>query len=575
MQLTQKIIAGLKQYWPTSLAAIILSIFFTWATLIQPSGYYDFRFSGGRLYFLAVLFFLGYVWLIMMVEQQALSFFRSSLVRSKVFAPVSANWLYFRVPVILILAWLPYVLVTWPGVLSWDGADQLNAYFQVAMPPQDIHFYGIDYNGTQQQFYLTNHHPWFTSLVLGSAFKIGQQWFGGLAGGLATIVVLNTTLLVTALSRLAIQIFRYAKLWGWLTLLLFALLPTFPIMAVNVNKTALAVAVFAFFVSALLRLWQQPQKWQRWLALLIISILLGLVRNDSFVMIGAAMVFGLFYRRVRKPLLTIGIVTLLALSVWNRVVLPAAQVLPSEKVEMLAVTNQQLARVVVKDPNGLTADQHQELSKFTDVNALKAAYNPTFYDPVKHTFYYYPVNFWQRGKTYQQNQAALKNGYLNQHFSDYLKLWLAVGSKNLGQYTAALMNDAYQYFTFIHNPVQTDLFLGGGVVPYENTTLFTGYRQNHPRAINQGQSWLNHLNQFPGIKLIFQTGLWGALTLMLLAMAIELRARLAVGLGMIGVGVLAVAAISPVNGLSRYIYPLYFLLPLMLAYMTWQQARRT
>ena len=55
---------------------------------------------------------------------------------------------------LFILCWLPYLVIFYPGSVPYDGYLQLNM------------FYGIDP--------ATNHHPWFSTLVMGSL-----HWIGG------------------------------------------------------------------------------------------------------------------------------------------------------------------------------------------------------------------------------------------------------------------------------------------------------------------------------------------------------------------------------------------------------------
>ncbi|CAK8053671.1 DUF6020 family protein [Eupransor demetentiae] len=479
-------------------------------------------------------------------------------------ASLSSKYRYL-IPVGLALAWLPYLLLTWPGVLTWDGADQLNSFFQVAMPAQNIHFYGIDYNQLNQQFYLSNHHPYLTSLILGNLFDFGKL-LAGTNGGTAAIVGFDYLLLVTTLSLLVWKIGRFSRGTAWITWAFFAFFPAFPIMVVSVNKTALALAALALFIVAALSYFQHAKGVVGFTFFTLAAIFLLLVRNDSLLLLIFYLLALLCLRISGWKKQFAGLILALACwAAWSKLLLPAASVLPTESVEVMALPSQQMARVLKENPSGVSYTERQELAKFADTKLMRNSYNPLFYDPVKHSIYYYPKNFWQKGKDYQSNMDLVKGNYFNQHKADYLKLWWQIGQKNLGLYFAAGFNDAYQYFTPVHNPVQSDLALVGGLVPYENTTLFKGYSARHSKQAQGYQDKLNRLYQRTGWNWLFKSGLWGLLMLLLLGTAIQARAKLAILLASLGLAVLAIATISPVNGLNRYIYPLYLLIPVVWA----------
>ncbi|WP_147011237.1 DUF6020 family protein [Leuconostoc mesenteroides] len=542
------------RHWSTLFVASVLAFFSIFGTLQRIDG----------LEILPIMvYFVILTVIIFFFEQYLIKIFKAKNYLVARCGKKKFTKLFIIFMTVLVFSWAPYVIISFPGVVSWDGADQLNAFFREAMPPQNIDFYGTTYNYSNQQFYLTNHHPYFTSLVLGGIFRLGYVIDNHLASALFSIIVFNTLFVASSLSLIVTIIYHRAKKIGIITLLFFSFFPIFPIIVANVNKTALSIGATGYFVVGLYLYIMKPACVRNQVVLGITMILLLLVRNDSIILIGMFIVSSVLLKFSIKSLVFILTPVFIVFVIWLKLLLPAAHVLPTESVESLAVPAQQIARVLNHNKE-LSVEQREQLENYVKIDMMKKVYNPSFYDPVKHTFKYYPDGFWKSGKSYNLNKKIIAKAYINKHKFLFIKLWIEVGWKNKLVYINSFLHNMYHYMFFLDGQSKTDLSLIGGLVPYENTQLFTGYHQGFKTSLLNFQKKYEQFIKLPGLKLLMTTGFWGSLISILFAITIEMKYVNGIIISSTALGVLLIAFISPVDGLMRYVYPLLIFTPIII-----------
>lgn len=476
---------------------------------------------------------------------------------------VEVDFPWWKVWALLLVFWAPYVILAFPGVVGWDGADQLNAFFQVNMPKQAIHFYGTNYNFSNQQFYLTNHHPFMSSLFLATLFSLGKAVFQNTNGAIATVVLGQYILMSLSITYLIMAVQKWQKTFLKLILFFFAFFPVFPLVIVNVNKTALLLAVYALFIGSLLRVISSENKNQIVVFTVATTILL-LVRNDTIILL---MVLLLTVPILKLPFKKIYISSAIALVIfigWNKFLLPAVKVLPTEPVEALAVPSQQIAYTLVHNPKAYTKQDMAVLKKVADLDAMKKAYTDGAYDPVKHTFYYYPDGFWQKGKTYEKALRLLAKAPIVQYKSDYFKVWFNGLIKSPTTYVKAYLLNYYHYFYFGDMKINLDLFYQGGFVDYEHSNLFKGLDYTESTGRKNLSYWSDVQQTVPILKTMLTTGFWGVAALVMLVLAVDMKNKSAILLTSLALGSIIVGMLSPVDGYLRYVMPLMISMPIIL-----------
>nr|WP_280950070.1 DUF6020 family protein [Weissella confusa] len=250
---------------------------------------------------------------------------------------------------------------------------------------------------------------------------------------------------------------------------------------------------------------------------------------------------------------------------WNKVMLPAVKVLPTEPVEALAVPSQQIAYTLIHNPKAYTKRDLTVLKKVADLGAMKQAYTDGAYDPVKHTFYYYPDGFWQKGKSYEQARQLLENAPIVKNKSEYFRVWFNGLIKSPTTYVQAYLLNYFHYFYFGDMKINLDLSYRGGFEDYENTTLFKGLDYRDSVGRKNLSNWSDVQRTVPILKTMLTTGFWGVTILLMLVLAVETKNKRAILLAALSLGSVGVGMLSPVDGYLRYVMPLMVSVPIILA----------
>ncbi|GAK31192.1 hypothetical protein WOSG25_080240 [Weissella oryzae SG25] len=464
---------------------------------------------------------------------------------------------------VIILLWLPYIVLAFPGVIGWDGADQLNGIFRSNMPAQNIHFYGTVFNYAHQQFYLTNHHPLLTSLFLGGLYWLGYVGLKSAYFGVAIITLVQALLLGTALAYLVSTISTLGKRSGWFVISFFGLFPIFPILVVNVNKTAIFLITLVFFFGALIRLMLKQSKFSDQLILLVSGVCLVLVRNDSFLLLFTAIFVFLIFRLPLKQLLATFATALFVFAIWSKVLLPALHVEPTESVEALALPSQQIVYTLKHKPEAFSAQSKHKLAKLADLKLMTMSYTNGAYDPIKHTYYYYPDGFFVAGKSYTQRMAMIKAAPINAHKAWFWSIWLE-GLKNApSMYINAFIRNYYHYQYFGDRRINFDLgFAGAGFVPYEDSKLFADFNNLPTEGQKRLATFMLNLQNFVPTNILLTTGFWGLTTVLLTFISFALKNKFALAFSIMALSTIAVGFLSPVDGYLRYVLPVMLTIPM-------------
>ncbi|WP_257614508.1 DUF6020 family protein, partial [Oenococcus oeni] len=170
----------------------------------------------------------------------------------------------------------------------------------------------------------------------------------------------STILLLVSVFAYSGLVLRVRKLSNnfnaWIVILFFGLEPHFSAYAVCFDKTGWFLASTAFFVSAFLDVIVLKKKNIFSSSFLVISALLVcLFRNNGIYVVLPAILLSIFlFKEIRRPLLIIFAVVLIAYEGWSKVVLKALDVMPSSPAEMLVAPIQQTSFIVTNYPRELT-----------------------------------------------------------------------------------------------------------------------------------------------------------------------------------------------------------------------------
>ena len=316
------------------------------------------------------------------------------------------------------LCWSPYLLVFFPGSLSWDMGEMAAQFF-----------------GLRQ---LNTWHPVFLTWVLGSFLWLGKL-FASDTLGLALFTLLQTVALAFALGQVMVFLRRMgANFWAQaIALVFFALTPIWGAYAQFICKDTLYTALLLLFTLQTLELLKRECKRTAgfWIAYGLYALLACLVRSNGLYVIlptGLLLVgVGLKGKQRLRAGMALGGAVLCAL-LFSEVLMPLLHIPDEAEGGIYSVPFQQSARALRDHGEQITPEEYAGIDRVLAAENLPGIYEPWISDPVKYTF-----------KQYGQSQAVKKEA-----LEAYRKTWLSMLKKYPATYLEAFVAGNSAYYTF-------------------------------------------------------------------------------------------------------------------------------
>lgn len=271
--------------------------------------------------------------------------------------------------VLIFVCWLPYLVLSFPGILSADSFWQLRQ--------------GLGNDA------LNTHHPVLHTLWMGAFAHLGVK-LGAIDLGIALFSLFQMALMAIccafALSYLArIGAHRGLRL---ALLLYFILPPMHGLYSVTLWKDVPFAGITLVLMPLLLETVRDPQRIfsskARLLGLGVCVVLFCLLRNNGlYAFILFAPIWLAVCRRFWRPLLVLWMACFAAVALFH---VGTSRLLHAEKGsvrEMLSVPLQQIARVVRDHGAEVNADDSAMIAEILPLSAISEVYNPHLSDNVK------------------------------------------------------------------------------------------------------------------------------------------------------------------------------------------------
>lgn len=276
----------------------------------------------------------------------------------------------FGIPLcIFVIAYIPFFLSNFPGILSYDSIDQLS---------QAIGLYGLN-----------NHHPVTHTLIIKLFVKVGSfiknESFG---------VALFSLFQMSALSATFAYVIYYMrkkafnKYFILLVLLFYAFYPVHGFYSVTMWKDIPFAICMTFLIIGLIELISNKDAFfsskRKMIIFSIILLLTMLFRNNGlYVVLMLFMVLAIVYRKNILKMLAVFLIPLMIYFVYTGPVFNVLGVKKGSIVEALSVPLQQMARISKYCSDELTQEEKDEIYLYIPVDNLGELYNPRLSDPVK------------------------------------------------------------------------------------------------------------------------------------------------------------------------------------------------
>lgn len=462
--------------------------------------------------------------------------------------------------VIILLAWLVYIIILFPGTLSYDTTNQLSEFFG-----KDIrNTYPTSYYLLNHENFslLSDHHPLLLTLFYGFMVKIGLEFgssqiglfLASLSQTLYTIIIFAYSLIV--FKRLGVS----KKIIRW-SLFFYAFFPLFPVYSLYlVKNTAYSVTILWFSLLLLVAIKDVSRiKTPSWDIALIVNLFLQVVLSKYGFYVAVVCCLGMFiaFRKQFKRILLICFLPLLLFKVIYGVTLQEANITPGDPIEAYALPMQQTARYIKEYPHDVTASQEKVLNKVFYVKNLSKLYVGTWSDPVKSS-----------GKKTRATLLGYRYKTVKaENIKEYRKVWGQMFFKHPDVYMMAFLNQMYGYLdlnmpSFSQFNAQNLGLRPNNFLPLFRVKLHFEPFSYKPMVADNKVNILGLLLSFfilsPGIGLLFRGTTFLVLTLITFMYQLILR-KYQLMLPLLPILIQApICFISPLNASQRYMFPFIF-----------------
>lgn len=411
-----------------SLISVLFAFFMVAGQSFEVSGSMMILLSGFRIMFKSALAFVGFVILFYNLSNFVIDIFlKPTKAEGKSKFPQWSVRSFFACTGIIIVCWLGYLAVFYPGTTSPDVSYQIMELYGVP----DL-FYNMSEVKVSDTIFLTNHQPIAHTVVIGVFMKLGELLGSQNVG----LFIYNILQVIATSMTFAFTVCYLAKRGvskGYLKamLVIYAIVPTFPLIAINLSKNTLNAYWFLLYVICFFQYVDEPEKTKQsfgWNFLLSASVVCQILflKTGVFVVLASGLYLIIQQRKQWKTLVPIVLIpVILFMTVYTNILLPACGVSPGSKNEMLSIPIQQTARFVRDYPDEVTPEEKELLSRMFIYDKLPEEYNPEKVDPVK----------WHAYKV--DNDVPLK---------DYLEVWFNQFLRHPMCYVEATANNVFSYF---------------------------------------------------------------------------------------------------------------------------------
>ena len=319
------------------------------------------------------------------------------------------NWKkYLLLALICFLCYVPYLIIFFPGLCNWDTIGQISDFFGGNSP---IPFGWMEGQEEITPF-LSDHHPFFDTIVFSLFVKLGLAIFNSANAGFFIYVLLQAvafsitfSFVIYVLNRL-----KVGKKFQIMAGLFYVLFLPIPLYAIDMLKDSLFTLCFIwYFLIYILTIIETPTK-KKIIALIILSILLGLTKKTGvYISIFTALaILPKIWRRY-KPMGIIYVIAcpLVMFVLVAKIIFPVFDIEPGGKQELLAIPIQQLSKAAMTTE--LSPEEKETINRVIDYEQISSLYRSDLVDPIKGTFRY---------------------GTSDQDIMEFLKLWAKIGIKH-------------------------------------------------------------------------------------------------------------------------------------------------
>lgn len=432
------------------------------------------------------------------------------------------------------LCWLPYCVMHFPARLGGGSTNQILQFYGQETLARSMS--SIIY----ENHYITNHHPVLLTYFYGVFFKIGNI----LGDTNAAVFLLSCLILLISsfcMAYLLKTVKKYISIKVYVILLIIVCFyPIFGIYSYTICKDNLFASALVLFYALILELSFENEeiyldkKFR--IKLLIVSVLIPFLKNQGLLVVIFSLFFiGILLKNMRKFLMMVmGSVILIYVVLFSNILMPILKIAPGGKQEALSIPFQQTALYVQKYGNELTQEEYGIINAVLPADEIAELYVADRADAVK----------------FRYKQSATGENLVN-----YFLLWVRQLFKHPDVYFKAFFAITDDYYYIGSKRAILDLYTGVGVGGASTPEWVLNFQEKE-------QTFWSFLTHIPIIGSLFCNAVFTWMTIFTIFYCFYLRKNRWL-LILVPVFLnLMVCMLSPWNGVTRYMLPIIYALPL-------------
>lgn len=417
----------------------------------------------------------------------------------------------------LLLLWLPFVVLDYPGAVCYDTVQQFGQFW--GMIPR------------------SNNSPFFDTVVYGVLYGIGSFLGGSDNFGIGFIVICQLILYAASFAYAIETVCRVTGFRAprWILIALYGLVPIFGGAVRVVLKDSLHLPFVMLYCTVLVRILYFPVTKKTRAAFCLTFMLAALTRKAalSYVLAGAVVLCLLAKKPDKRKLLLCTVLSVLLVLGVEKVLYPLLGIAEAPSSELVALQIQSVSYITRRQLDYIPQELLQRIDAVLGIDNILTLYNPNNADYMKTCF--------------------------SGDVKEILSVWFALAKRFPGEFVYSVITASWKYF-FAFSTGSTEYWYGiddfsklgkeiAFVIPVryiKNYVMFWVESPSLSRLIGPGPySWM----------LLFSAGrAWRNKSKEILVLIVPM-AILMIGL-----------IFTPINGECRYAYPLIGMAPIIL---TW------
>lgn len=395
----------------------------------------------------------------------------------------------------ILVCWLPYLILLYPGIMYWDTGDQLAQFFGISafgMPAGQI----------------WDHHPWFSTYLYGAITQLGYLVTGSYIFGLFLNAILQYVVVTFLFSwtLLLLHSRGLSKIALGFISLFMRFFPPLPIICAAMSKDVTnAIALYCWLILYYKIANKELTKKNSvgFLFLFVFaSLVVALTKKMGMYIVLAAIIALLFFRF--SPKFKVALVAgctamvLLVNSLLPSYMYPVLNIVKGGSQAAIVMPIELLARVAHYYPDDITEEEESVINSYLAYSwdEMGANYNPYIADPV--------TGYSLKGKV---------------SLISFLKVWLKIGLRHPLSYVNAFFSLESGWISFAGSPTvaaqtgtyrQDPLLMEPVFFASYNADTFGKLQKQQEESC--GQKIVEHLykwiSRVPGLNILCYVAVW-------------------------------------------------------------------